>query len=174
MSLVLETIIKWGIPFILSGIVAFLAYKFAQPKQDLKEGEKARRQKEWEEMARSSNIHEELCGKMLQSVKKESEEMDKKILNKLDDVSNEIKDVHKEVAETKQDLDNVRQGVLDGHLRRLQQSCEMYLKRGYITPDELKDYNSRLEIYHNLGGNGHMDLWNQKIIELPCHDHDEY
>ena len=173
MNIFWETLIKWGIPFLCSGIVAFVAYKFAQPKQDIEEGRKARKLKEWEENAGKSKILESLCGKMLEAVKRESDVMDNKILDKLDDMSGEIKSIDKKLEKTDQNLDNVRQGVLDGHLRRLQQSCEIYLKRGYITPDELKDYNSRLEIYHNLGGNGHMDIWNQKIIELPCHDHNQ-
>lgn len=97
---------------------------------------------------------------MLDAVKKESDVMDNKILDKLNDVVGEIKSIDKRLEKTNENLDSVRQGVLDGHLRRLVSSCEIYLKRGYITPDELKDYNSRLEIYHNLGGNGHMTIWN--------------
>lgn len=173
MNIFWETVLKWVIPFICSGIVAILAYRLAQPKEDLKEGRKARKLKEWEEQARKSSVHQEICGKMLDTVKKESDLMDTKILNKLEEVATEIRGVQSKVDKTNDDLDNVRQGVLDGHLRRLQGSCEIYLKRGYITPDELKDYNSRLEIYHKLGGNGHMEIWNKKIMDLPCHDHND-
>ena len=57
---------------------------------------------------------------MLEAVKRESDVMDNKILDKLDDMSGEIKGIDKKLEKTDQNLDNVRQGVLDGHLRRLQ------------------------------------------------------
>jgi len=64
-------------------------------------------------------------------------------------------------------MDNLRLGVLDAHLQGLVNTCEEYIKRGYITMVELQSYQERLNVYHKLGGNGHMDIWDEKIRALP-------
>ena len=61
----------------------------------------------------------------------------------------------------------IRQAILQSHLRELIIDGKMYLKQGYITLDQLADYNERVLTYKSLGGNGHADPWITKIRNLP-------
>jgi len=77
------------------------------------------------------------------------------------------------MKDSKKDARLLQRGVLDLHLQNLIAACKVYIERGYITPIELMQYNERLTLYHNLGGNGHMDVWDERIRALPLHDHSE-
>jgi len=61
----------------------------------------------------------------------------------------------------------IQEGVRDAHLQNLIATCEIYIKRGYITSTELDVYQSRYKLYKELGGNGHMEPWDAKIRALP-------
>ena len=61
----------------------------------------------------------------------------------------------------------IKQGVQDAHLQNLIATCQVYIKRGYITPAEFETYQGRYKLYKDLGGNGHMEPWNAKICALP-------
>jgi len=57
--------------------------------------------------------------------------------------------------------------VQDAHLQNLIATCQVYIKRGYITTAEFETYQARYQLYKDLGGNGHMEPWNAKICALP-------
>ena len=169
-----ELALKWAVPFALAALVSLIVAKMAQPKEDLSIGAHQRKLKEWEDFAKESDVHEMLCGQNFNKLREESDLMDNKILTKLDelkvDVDNIKTTVDKNRQETNKNIDAVRQGVLDAHLQNLIASCQKFIKRGFITPTELMQYNERLGIYHRLGGNGHMDPWDERIKALPVHD----
>jgi len=87
------------------------------------------------------------------------------------DLQLSVQEIRADMAENKKDANLLRRGVLDLHLHNLIETCKVYIERGYITPIELMQYNERLTLYHSLGGNGHMDVWDERVRALPLHDH---
>ena len=48
--------------------------------------------------------------------------------------------------------------------------CNMYINRGYITPDEYENlYDYLYKPYEELGGNGSAKRLMNKVEKLPCH-----
>jgi len=61
-ALVLETLVKWGIPVIAAAIIGFIVKRVIDPKkQDNAAGAKLRRQQAWDDAARASRVLEEKC-----------------------------------------------------------------------------------------------------------------
>lgn len=75
-GLLVDTIIKWVIPFLCAGLVSLVTYLLVRPKKIYKKGSEAQALEEWEELARKSNLHKELCGEHLAKLQSDSEAMD--------------------------------------------------------------------------------------------------
>ena len=170
----LELFLKWVVPFLCMAVVSWVTYLIAKPKKIYKKGAEAMALEEWEELAKKSNLLGQFCSQNIAKLQADSEAMDEKILNKLESLSNTI-ECNKHEAVQKQEafernLDVMREGILDAHLINLIYTCENYIRRGYITPGELDRYKQRLTLYHKLGGNGHMDYWDDMINHLPHSD----
>ena len=107
----------------------------------------------------------------LGKLKETVEKSDEKILKQLGDLSKSIEEQNKYNNEYHKKVDKsinlIQEGVRDAHLQNLISTCETYIKRGYITSTELDAYQSRYNLYKELGGNGHMDPWHAKITALP-------
>lgn len=184
-TLVLETLVKWGIPVIAAALIGFIVKKVIDPnKQDRQAGRKARKQREWDDMARESEVMNEKCAcqvktmseaidKKFEQAEAASNRVDNEILLAVKDLQLSVKEIREDMAENKRDAKLLQKGVLDLHLQNLITACKVYIERGYITPIELMQYNERLTLYHNLGGNGHMDVWDERVRALPLHDHTE-
>ena len=182
-AFVLETIIKWAIPVIATAIIGLVVKHLIDPKRrDLETGEVTRKQNEWDDYARHSEVMSEKCNNQINIMNAAIETRFRQVEEKTQEKNNEIlvavKDLQKSVAEIRADIrDNkseskvLQKGVLDLHLHNLIQTCKVYIERGYISPIELMQYNERLTIYHSLGGNGHMDIWDERIRNLPIHEH---
>lgn len=170
-TLILETFVKWIIPFICAAIVGLIAARLINP---IKKGNDQQKKEEWERIARSSNVHEEICGKHFAKIQEQSNAMDTQILAKLNAMDEkwqtDISALHNQQLKNAEEIDAVRQGVLDAHLQNLITACNTFIEHGYITHAELIQYNQRLAVYHKLGGNGHMDLWDERIRALPVHN----
>lgn len=134
-------------------------------------------------MARESEVMNEKCAcqvkTMSEAIDKKFEQaeaayksVDQEILLAVKDLQVSVKEIREDMADNKRDSRLLQRGVLDLHLANLIAACEVYIARGYITPIELMQYNERLTLYHQLGGNGHMDIWDERIRALPLHDHD--
>lgn len=184
-ALVLETLVKWGIPVLAAGLIGWIVKRVIDPKKrDRQLGAKTRKQKEWDDMARESDVLAEKCAcqiktmneaidKKFEQAEAASTKIDNEILLTVKDLQLSVKEIREAMKDNKKDARLLQRGVLDLHLQNLIAACKVYIERGYITPIELMQYNERLTLYHNLGGNGHMDVWDERIRALPLHDHEE-
>lgn len=184
-ALVLETLIKWGIPVIAAGIIAFIVKHVIDPsKRDRQAGANSRKQKEWDDRARVSQVMNEKCecqirtmeeaiDKKFEQAQAANKAVDDEILIAVKDLQKSVAEIRAEMKDDRQDRKLTKSGILDLHLQNLIQACKVYIERGYITPIELMQYNERMTLYHNLGGNGHMDVWDERIRALPLHEHSE-
>lgn len=182
-ALVLETLVKWGIPVIAAAIIGFIVKRVIDPKkQDNAAGAKLRRQQAWDDAARASSVLEEKCAVQIKDMntaidtkfeqaQAANRAIDEEILVAVKDLQLSVQEIRADMAENKKDANLLRRGVLDLHLHNLIETCQVYIERGYITPIELMQYNERLTLYHSLGGNGHMDVWDERVRALPLHDH---
>ena len=64
-------------------------------------------------------------------------------------------------------IENLREGILSSHFNMLLNKSMKYVRRGWITVEELELFEEELEVYKNLKGNGHMDAWIAKVRALP-------
>ena len=171
-AMVLETAIKWLIPVLCVAIVGLVTAHFIKP---FKKGTEAREQEVWDAHFESSQKPKEMGDRELQQFKKDITETvtgaDNQILEKISELSRSIEQqngintkYHQKVNES---IDLIQQGVQDAHLQNLIATCQMYIKRGYITTAEFETYQQRYKLYKDLGGNGHMEPWNAKICALP-------
>lgn len=167
-TLILDTIVKWLIPVVCAGLLAWFVAHLFKP---FKAGSQLKDQQDWDKNYKDS----EEPKKVMQQVKEDLEEItnkaDQAIINKIDNLNKEILD---QKAKSKQYHDQVDEsmklitdGVRDAHLQNLISTCETYIRRGYITSTELDVYQSRYNLYKKLGGNGHMEPWDAKIKALP-------
>lgn len=167
-ALIAETALKWLIPTLCVAIVGLITAKIIKP---LKAQNKVQQQKTFDECLQSSTVAETFCSEHYKKLKAESDENDKEILNRIDKLTSCIETSNAEAAayhvKVDKSIDLIQKGVLDAHLQNLIATCEVYIKRGYITPVELQAYQERYTLYKNLGGNGHMEPWNRAIMNLP-------
>lgn len=165
---ILDLVLKWLIPFICVAFMGFLTVRFIKP---WKVGNESERLKEWENMAQKSDKLSQMCNRQVQTIQASSEKTDEKIMEMVDAMKEEFTIARQDVLENRREMNGtlnlLRIGLVDIHLQNLIRTCEKYIKRGYITPVELEHYKERLKIYHDLGGNGHMDTWDKLIQELP-------
>ena len=118
-------------------------------------------------------VMEEAIDKKFEQAQAKNKEVDDQILLAVTDLQKSIAEIRVEMKDDRHDRQLTKSGILDLHLQNLIQACKVYIERGYITPIELMQYNERMTLYHNLGGNGHMDVWDERIRALPLHEHSE-
>lgn len=182
-AMVLETIVKWGIPLIAAGILGLIVKYIVDPrKRDFNTGHKANKQEEWDSYVDGSKALLELTNKQTQVItdtvqtklnelEQTSKQTDQEILLTMKDLQVAIKDLNNDVQEQNENVQLLQSGVLDMHLVNLIDTCKVYINRGYITPIELVRYEERLHLYEKLGGASHMRIWDERIRSLPLHDH---
>ena len=61
----------------------------------------------------------------------------------------------------------LQKGILSSHFNLLLNKSMEYIKRGWISVEELELYEEELIVYKKLGGNGHLDPWIEKVRKLP-------
>lgn len=166
--MILETALKWAIPAICIAIVGIITAKIIKP---LKKQNQADRQEEWDECMRHSSVPQTFCDQTYNRLRQESDTKDQQILDTINNLATTIQAEHEETKAyretTEKQIELIQDGVRDVHLQNLIHTCEKFIKRGYITPEEREIYNQRYNLYKALGGNGHMEPWNNKMIALP-------
>lgn len=150
MDEVLSLVYKWLVPIVCSGLVALILTPIWNKYHA---GDKAEQQRKWDEHARHMQ-------EQFQTFKSEAEEKDSSLEQQITD----IKDSMTLIAAS---IESIKSAMLQSHLKSLMIDSKMYIQRGYITVEELDDYNERYLIYKSLGGNGHMTPWAEKIRKLP-------
>ena len=191
-TFVLETLIRWGIPVLAAAVIGMIVKYLVDPaKRRHNEGYHMEKQTEWDEYAKRSNVMNEKCQMQIhtmetaidgkfQEVQNASKATDMEILAAIKDIRSDINQMNVRINDMNTNMGNslslLQKGVLDQHFTNLVSTCKVYLQRqptAYITPVELIQYNEKLALYHQLGGNGHMDVWDEKIRELPVREHHE-
>lgn len=166
-TFVIETILKWAIPFICLAIVGLLTARFVNPFQ---KGTKQQQIEQWETLANNSSLHRQFA-QQLNVIEANYQHLDQEILNKLNQIQEQNK-IEREELKTRhgkidEQLNLLREGVLENHLTNLIYTCQNFIEQGYVTPGELDRYNSGYYLYKKLGGNGHMDYWHDQVMKLP-------
>ena len=73
-----------------------------------------------------------------------------------------------EKSETQEAIEDLRMGLMILLYDRIKHLGMSYIKRGSITPEELKDLIGMHKIYHNeLHGNGFLDRLMEQVEALP-------
>ena len=143
--------LKWLIPFLCSGLFAAIIIPVWNR---YKHGRDAELKEKWNQYATEMKTD---IDKFKVDSKQKDVELEQKIIN----VQTTL------LQKLEENTAGIRQAILQSHLRELIIDGKMYLKQGYITLDQLADYNERVLTYKSLGGNGHADPWITKIRNLP-------
>lgn len=163
-----EYFLKWLIPFLCAGAFTSFIIPFWNK---YKIGQKAALQQKWDECAQefktemasfeaNTSKEESRLSRELKELKKLSDDRDAAIESRLIEIQEQL------IEKIDDSTRGVREAVLQSHLRDLLADGKIYIERGYITLEQLTDYENRYQIYKSLGGNGHMDPWIAKIREL--------
>ena len=167
-AMVLETAIKWLIPVICVAIVGLITAHFVKP---FKKGNDVSRQEEWDAHFLASQEPKKMGDRELEDFKKSVNDADKEILKQIGELTQNINEQNESNKRYNEKVDKsiglIQQGVQDAHLQNLIATCQIYIKRGYITTAEFETYRARYQLYKDLGGNGHMEPWDAKICALP-------
>lgn len=146
-----EYFLKWFIPFLCSGLFAAIVIPVWNR---YKHGRDAELKDKWNHYA--TEMKNDIDAFKV-ATKQKDVELEQKIVNVQTTLLQKIEE----------NTAGIRQAILQSHLRELIIDGKMYLKQGYITLDQLADYNERVLTYKSLGGNGHADPWITKIRNLP-------
>ena len=143
--------LKWLIPFLCSGLFAAIVIPVWNR---YKHGRDAELKEKWNQYATEMKTD-------IDKFKVDSKQKDVELEQKIVNVQTTL------LQKLEENTAGIRQAILQSHLRELIIDGKMYLKQGYITLDQLADYNERVLTYKSLGGNGHADPWITKIRNLP-------
>lgn len=143
--------LKWLIPFLCSGLFAAIVIPVWNR---YKHGRDAELKEKWNHYATEMKTD-------IDKFKVDSKQKDVELEQKIVNVQTTL------LQKLEENTAGIRQAILQSHLRELIIDGKMYLKQGYITLDQLADYNERVLTYKSLGGNGHADPWITKIRNLP-------
>lgn len=163
-----EYFLKWLIPFLCAGVFSLFIVPFWNK---YKTGEKAALQQKWDECATdfkaevssfeaSVSKEESRLSKEIKELKLASDAQDKAIEERLLKVQELL------LQKIDESTRGVREAVLQSHLRDLLADGKIYIEQGFVTLEQLADYEDRYQIYKSLGGNGHMDPWIKKVRSL--------
>lgn len=108
-------------------------------------------------------LHKKFKGYKNLEEQKDDEAIEEMVQKKIDE---QLKPVQQELELTK-DKFNV---IKDSYRYRLIALCEIYLNRGYLTPQEYHQLSEMWKVYHGLGGNSQAEDYYHKVEQLPVHD----
>lgn len=147
----IEYFLKWFIPFACAGLFGAVIVPILNR---YKKGRDTELRDRWNRYAQETKMD-------IEHFKAESRAKDVELEKKIVEVQLALLD------KIEQNTAGIRQAILQSHLRELIIDGKTYLTVGYITLDQLNDYEERFATYKSLGGNGHVDPWIGKIRRLP-------
>lgn len=111
---------------------------------------------------------------MAETLGKELDTKLQPILQRIDDLTNQIRDLtdREKLDTTKIDdkINMIEESALDSEKARIIERCEQYLTQGYMTSEQA---NILIRLYNNYkcrGGNGQAKAFYDKTIKLPYRD----
>lgn len=99
------------------------------------------------------------------------EERDEAAIN--DMVEKKIEERMKPVVEQLKIDDDKFEVILESYRYRLLALCEMYLNRGFLTPQEYHQLSEMWKVYHGLGGNSQAGDYYHKVEKLPVREREQ-
>lgn len=90
--------------------------------------------------------------------------------DKLKPVMEKIDGLTKQMAECKIKFDNNIEQNIKYYGTLIQDDCEKYIVRGYVTNKEFNKLAELLHIYEDLGGDGKIHDLYQKVMALPAEE----
>lgn len=109
----------------------------------------------------------QLIEKKISPLKAEHLQIDHNVEDRMKVLYEELENIRAFERKTRIDSDELKQVLLDSWKYRLQELCEVYLKRGSITVDEFRQLQEFYSCYTSLGGNGIIKILFDKIKDLP-------
>ena len=109
----------------------------------------------------------QLIEKKISPLKAEHIQIDHNVEDRMKVLYEELENIRAFERKTRIDSDELKKVLLDSWKYRLQELCEVYLKRGSITVDEFRQLQEFYGYYTALGGNGIVKILFDKIKDLP-------
>lgn len=113
----------------------------------------------------------------VQAIKAKSEEEYKRVLQEeLRPMKASIESIQNQMSDIKSTLDENTEGTVTLLRDRMQTSFEFYKRKGYVTEDELFNWNQIFERYSKLGGNffhERVGIWKKEIEALPIKEKED-
>ena len=109
----------------------------------------------------------ELIETKISPLKAEHLQIDHNVEDRMKVLYEELENIRAFERKTRIDSDELKKVLLDSWKYRLQELCEVYLKRGSITVDEFRQLQEFYGYYTALGGNGIIKTLFEKIQKLP-------
>lgn len=156
MDVVIDAILKWAIGLILGSLTTLLLVF----KKDILEFLKFKQKKKKTEL--------------LQDVDKNMETLEDKMEHHEEEMSQEFKEHDqlylKKLAELEEKIMTIlvpiQEATLSSHYDALLEKCKNFIRQGSITVDELDLLEKDYETYKSLGGNGHMEMWMNRVRQI--------
>lgn len=98
---------------------------------------------------------------------KEDNELKETIDSRLEPIQQELEDLRKYVRETREIEKSHINLIIASYRFRLIQLCKIYLKQGYMTPEQYDQLNEFYKVYRDLGGNGQAKEYYDLASALP-------
>lgn len=147
----LEFLAAWGGEIILSAIgsliIGWFAYRNKKLKAQLDKG--VLYDKEQEKQALT-----DMVDKRLEPLHQEHVQIEGSFDEKLQPIYKELENLRAYERLTRVESDELRRVLLDSWCYRIKELCEMHLKQGFITVDQMRQLTEFFNFYSALGGNG--------------------
>jgi hypothetical protein len=102
--------------------------------------------------------------------KKENADFIAIVEDKLKPVSKQLDELHTQMNDCKAKFEHNAEQNVRYYGTILQDDCEEYISRGYITHKEFNKLAELLHIYEELGGDGKIHDLYQKVMLLPAEE----
>lgn len=97
---------------------------------------------------------------------KKTEETEKLIDTKIDDVRNEIEELRTYIRNVGQVEKSHMDLIISSYKFRLVQLCKEHIRKGYMTQPEYDQITEFYALYENLGGNGQAKEYYERVMRL--------
>lgn len=118
-------------------------------------------------LAACKHFHKQIKDYKALLEEKEDNELKETIDSRLEPIQQELEDLRKYVRETREIEKSHINLIIASYRFRLIQLCKIYLKQGYMTPEQYDQLNEFYKVYRDLGGNGQAKEYYDLASALP-------